>query len=275
MIAPRAVAATACAVAILLAAPAPPASSTMTEEDVVRMFVAGTPTETILEAIAAREPRFDLSEEMLEELRRAGLPRELIEAMLERTAAPSEPAPEPVRAPDPPPELRILLDLDPEPAIATPLELTIDAELDRALAERFRLEPDADAHTIADVALFVACRSREHLPRSWRSKSPLGRDFVSMPRHRLLAFVAGARQLSDDGGGAGRLALELPPALELPLAPDVPHDLIVGLALQAGDRYYRWADARLDGLVLADRDAVLRAILILEQEPEILLQRSE
>ena len=44
----------------------------MTDEEVVRRLVAGESVETLVSDIERRETQFDLSSEMLEELRRAG-----------------------------------------------------------------------------------------------------------------------------------------------------------------------------------------------------------
>jgi hypothetical protein len=62
-------------------------ATTMTDEDVVRLHVSGVDPQRIVERIDASEPAFDLSDEMLAELRAAGLPELLIRAMLDRTRA--------------------------------------------------------------------------------------------------------------------------------------------------------------------------------------------
>ena len=44
------------------------------------------------------------------------------------------------------------------------------------------------------LAVVLLCRTATHVPDHWRNQTPLGRDFSSVPRHRLLAFLAGARK---------------------------------------------------------------------------------
>jgi len=64
--------------------PADPPADLMRTEDVVRMLVTGTSTSEAVAAIRSRDVDFNLSEEMLDELRLAGVPDEVIEAMKER-----------------------------------------------------------------------------------------------------------------------------------------------------------------------------------------------
>ena len=65
---------------LLLAADTP-----MDDAEVVRRLVARDPVEDILRDIESRPPAFDLSDEMVEEMRRAGVPEVLIAAMRRRT----------------------------------------------------------------------------------------------------------------------------------------------------------------------------------------------
>ena len=48
------------------------------------MFVAGATSEEMVREIESREPELDVSPEMLDELRQAGLPRAVIDAMVRR-----------------------------------------------------------------------------------------------------------------------------------------------------------------------------------------------
>ena len=56
----------------------------MTEEDVVRGYAQGRPLQEIIREIERREPGYELSPEMLEELRNVELPEPLIKAMQRR-----------------------------------------------------------------------------------------------------------------------------------------------------------------------------------------------
>ena len=87
--------------------PEPP----MTEEEVVRRYVTGERVENIVRDIEGRDPQFDLSDEMLEELRHAGLPETLIEAMQKRQAElePEEPEPSEEQAAPAVPQLTVTL----------------------------------------------------------------------------------------------------------------------------------------------------------------------
>jgi len=242
----------------------------MTDEDVVRLLVAGTPEERILERIRSSPVDFDLSDEMLRELRAAGLSETVIEAMLERQreldAPKAAPADETGEV-EPVPVPRLVLRLDPnwKPTEKRPRPvLRVRDAIDPPLREALRLRGDDSRFT--DAAIFLACRTADHVPDQWRSKSPLGRDFINTPRHRLLAFLPGA--VRREGGRLreiasrmavvpgereslpeeGLLELEIPATIEVELRPGVLHDLTLGVALQAEDRYYLVAADSWDGL---------------------------
>ena len=62
-------------------------TESVTVEMLVRLHVAGTPTEELIRLIRSQPTQFEnLPEEMLTELRRAGLPEALIAAIQEQTA---------------------------------------------------------------------------------------------------------------------------------------------------------------------------------------------
>ena len=88
----------------------------MTDEDVVRLYVSGVDPESIIERIRAAEVAFDISDEMLEELRAAGLPGELIQAMVERQRALDDERapPEEAEQTDSPPAPRLSVRLNPD-----------------------------------------------------------------------------------------------------------------------------------------------------------------
>ena len=234
--------------------PEPP----MTEEEVVRRYVSGERVENIVRDIEGRDPQFDLSEEMLEELRHAGVPAALIEAMLERQAElqPEETVPPEEQAAPAVPQLTVTLSQKDGGAS----KISIAKQVDPRLAEQWKLGNDPEDREFADLALYLACRTADHVPDHWRTKSPLGRDFFSMPRHRMLVFVSGSSNTEDKTGGS-KVRLELPPTIEVDLQPDIVHDLTLGLAVQAGGRYYNWRHDAWDDLVLGEDGLELLATI--------------
>lgn len=211
------------------------ADTPMTDEDVVRLFVAGRPASEIIEEIDRREPGFDLSPEMLAELRHVKLPEEVIEAMIRRkkaadarTEALAAAAADTSR-----PVLTIVLNPGRN---ADGTKVSMAKRIDPQLAAEWELGNAPEDREFADVALFVACLTPDHVPDQWRLKSPLGRDFA-MPRHEIVAFVSGVAGEAEGEADGRRVSLDVPGEIEVPLEPDVPHDLMLGLALQIGGRY--------------------------------------
>jgi len=240
---------------LLLAAVAPSAGADpeppLTDEDVVRLYVSGTPTEEILRAIAEREPGYDLSPEMLEELRNVELPETLIQAMLGRVAAQRERREREAAAAraETAPVLTLHLNRDRGGGIS----VRIKAKIDPQLAAEMELGNAPEDRVFADLALFVACITPDHVPDQWRLDSPLGRDFEHARRHRLLAFVSGADAEGEEGGTGHGVRLDTPPSIEIPLEPGVVHDLWVGLAVLIGGHYRVVAsDVRHDVLLGED-----------------------
>ena len=96
---------------------------------------------------------------------------------------------------------------------------------------RFKLPKENEQREIKDVAVFLACTSPDHVPDLWRSKSPLGRDMVSVRPHQMLVFVAG----DTPPGKPPRITL--PGRLEAKVDLTEPHDLLLGVAARIGDRW--------------------------------------
>lgn len=222
----------------------------LTDEDVVRMVASGRSADEIVRLVESSAVRFDLSDEMIAELRLAGVPERVVAAMRARqeretpaASRPAEPASEDRR-----PELRVVLSTgrDGRKAIWAP------DRLDDPTARALQVGSGPEERRVGGVALFVACTTPDHVPDQWRSSSPLGRDFVSMPRHELLALHTGALRVpaSDvprsmrsafrrrgDEADPGWLRLDLPAELGARVSPAVAHDLVVGVAWLVGDRY--------------------------------------
>jgi len=256
--------AAAVALLALLAAVAPgtpAAGEPLRLEDVVRLHVQGVPAETIVERIRTSPVDFDLSPEILDELRIAGIPESIVAAALERQRELHPPAsrPEPVEAPVPTgPTLRVRLDV-PAAKGADRAPLRVPEHLPAHLVAQLGIEPDA---RVEDVAVWAACLTPTHVPDHWRSESPLGRDFVSMPRHRLLAFEAGA-----EPDGDGSLVLVLPATLDLALDPDVAarapepgHRVSFGIAVELGGRWYRATSVEHEPLLDAVAELTLELV---------------
>jgi hypothetical protein len=238
------------------------AAEPLTLEDVVRLFVSGTPVAELRERVATADVDFDLSDEMLDELRAAGIPADLIEAMVARQEeldaarrkeageAPGEEAAQPAELPG----LTITVRESPQ--------VRLDEFIPRQQIAALGLRGDSLAFT--DIAVAVLCTTDVHVPDHWRSKSPLGRDFRFAPRHRVLFWQAGARREKRGVVGAladatsvaageerpdGVLVLDLPEVIRVDLDPREPHRIVLGLAVQADERFYLMASDAIDALV--------------------------
>jgi len=234
------------------------------EEDVVRMFVAGRAAPEIIAEIESREVAFTLDPEMLGELAAAGLPAAVVDAMRRRqaeldalrAAPPVEPASQPSDGPaaETRPPLRVRLEpREPGPGPAGPEPLVYPAVLvDSEMAAAHGLGSDEASRKVTDLAVFLACTTPDHVPDQWRSKSELGRDFVLMPRHRLLALISDSVRIERKerlealrrllGADLERAhtefrELELPERLSAEVDPGVAHDLAFGIAAKVGGRY--------------------------------------
>lgn len=203
---------------LLLAGGLPP----LTNEDIVRMVAGGAPDREIVEAIRDRDSAFDLSGDMIEELTAAGVPSSILDAMRSKQVETAVAA--------------RLLERD-KPGYGT-LALMLNRGTIRLPAwanedakARFKLPKESDQREIKDAAVFLACTSPAHVPDLWRSKSPLGRDMVSVRPHQMLVFVAG----DTPPGKAPRITL--PERLEAKVDLTEPHDLVLGVAARIGDRW--------------------------------------
>ena len=202
-------------------------ASPLTNEDVVRMVAAGTPEGEILETIHTRPEAFDLADDMVDELKLAGVSAAIVAAMGQRHAESAPPAP-PVE------RLRrghatLLVDLTGTRTLRVPAWADEDAKA------RLHLPKENEQRQVKDLAVFLACGAPEHIPDLWRTKTPLGRDMVFVARHEMLAFVAG----DTPDGKAPRLSL--PARLEAEVDEADRHDLVLGVAARIGDRWVQLA----------------------------------
>jgi hypothetical protein len=240
------------------------APALLRNEDVVRMLVAGRPATEVIAAILSADTAFDLADEMAQELRLAGVPADVLSAMAARQAeldrARAAAAPPPAAVPEPPAEGTALLvvTLRPGATRGASKDLLFPAKLDDDTARALQAGDSDAERAVTDLAVFLACRTPDHVPDAWRSRTPLGGDFVSVARHRMLAFHAGATRLPAAKAPPGErgkaapdlLALALPVELRADVEPGIVHDLVVGVAIRAGDRYLEIAEARKDGVIV-------------------------
>ncbi|HEX4825713.1 MAG TPA: hypothetical protein VFV19_15530 [Candidatus Polarisedimenticolaceae bacterium] len=211
------------AVALLLA---PAETAPMTNEDVVRMVAAGAAEAAILDEVRSRPAAFDVSDDMVDELKVAGVPPAVITAMKARAreAAPPPPPP-PVRPPRGTVHLVVAVNG------RSPKTLKAPAFADEELKHRLQLAKENEEREVKDLAVFLACTTAEHVPDQWRQKSPLGRDMTNAFRHEMLAFVPG------DTPAGKKPKLTLPETLEADVDDVEPHALVVGVAARIGDRW--------------------------------------
>lgn len=195
----------------------------MTNDDVVKLVTDGTPIADILDAVRTKPAAFDVSEDMLAELRLAGVPDAVISAMVARAEA-AEPKP---AAPRPPRNtVHVSVALSGTKTLKAPEWANEDVKA------RLHLPKELEMRKIHDLAIFLVCMTGVHAPDQWRSKTPLGRDTAGTPRHQMLTFVAG------DTAEGHSPRLTVPPAIEADVEDVEPHDLVLGVAARIGDRWY-------------------------------------
>jgi hypothetical protein len=246
------------------------------------MLVTGRPTADVIAAIRSADVAFDLSDEMTQELRLAGVPADVLTAMAARQAEVDRakpPANPPEAASETPAGAKttIVVTLRSDTARGGEKSLLFPQHLDDQTARTLQLGTSAEERTVTDLAVFLACRTADHVPDQWRSRSPLGRDFVSVARHQILDFRPEAGHLPAWKAPAGwnppaprgepgvakpdLLSLALPVELRGEVEPGVAHDLVVGIAIRVGDRFLQVAEARKDGVVPGAGELPLAAIL--------------
>jgi hypothetical protein len=216
----------------------PPAA--MTNEDVVRMVAAGAPEREILDAIASRPEAFDVSDDMMDELAVAGVSAGIRTAMRRRHDE-SAPPPAPVspRAARGTAKLTVTIN-----AAGGPKSLKAPAWANEDIKARLQLPKENDQREIKDLAVFLACTRAEHVPDLWRSKSPLGRDMVTVGRHEILAFVAGGTSPEK------KPQISLPRELDADVDVIETHDIVLGVAALIGDRWLQLGSAKLAGVAV-------------------------
>jgi len=235
----------------------------LSEEDVVRLFVQGVPADELIRKIETSPGNYDLSDEMVEELTIAGIPEAVLAAMIRRQAETHPVVSEAgAKTESGTPRLIVRLNPDwkPNGDETRPLLLALDA-IGPELAEH--LGTRSGDLPISDLGIALFCRTADHVPDHWRSKSPLGRDFVNTARHRMLAYISGAdSKPADSLADLNVLSLEIPERLTVELEPGVAHDLTLGIVVRIGDRNYLMMADERDSVVLGESgDTTIRATL--------------
>ncbi len=210
-------------------------ASPLTNEDVVRMVASGTPESEILDAIRDRPAAFDLANDMLDELKLAGVSAVIVEAMRRRQAESTPAAPPSER----PRAGRVHLVVTLNAGAGGSRTLHVPSWADEELRQLLKLPKENDQREVKDLAVFLACKAQEHIPDLWRSKSPLGRDMAVVARHEMLAFVAGDTPV----GKPPRLGV--PARIDAEVDDTEPHDLLLGIAARIGDHWMQLAVAEL------------------------------
>ena len=230
--------------AVLVLAPGEPARCDdlvpMGNEEVVRMVFEGRAHDEILAAIRTRPPAYDLSEDMLDELKLAGVPADVLAAMKAR-ADQAAPKPPPAQRPRKG-TVRLVVAFD----AGGTHTLRAPSFADEDLKARLQLPKELAAREIHDLAVFLLCTTAEHVPDLWRQKSPLGRDMSLTVRHEMLAFVPGGTPT----GKKPKLAL--PETIEADVDDLEPHDLVVGVAALIGDHWIQVAAGTMKKVKMSD-----------------------
>ncbi|PYT17745.1 MAG: hypothetical protein DMF51_01665 [Acidobacteria bacterium] len=202
------------------AAARPAGPSPLTNEDVVRMVMTGTAEKQIVAAIDSRPVDFDLSIEMQQELRQAGVNDRILETMRRRQAAMprAEPSATPVPAAARTGTIRV--EFDPGGG-GSPWERSAIAleKLPQGVSRRGGVE----VGEMTDMALAVLCATADHVPDHWDTRSPLH----GAPRHELLLFRPGSA--TDKAKGHEILYLDHQPAYEVQV-PEGTHSIVVAAA---------------------------------------------
>ncbi len=279
-------------IALILPGPARAEQPSLTDEEIVRMVLAGTPETAILEEIDRREPAFDLSEEMIEELRIAGVSATVLQAMEMRqkeTEKESVPAATGESFPtEQPPAL--MLQFETKKPFRPPGPLLFPEDLPRELEKEFGLDGGESGLKVTGAAVFVLCTASTHVPSYWRGNSPLGRDFHSIPRHRVLWFERALgpdrtvppneRGEAESSAAAHRpheVRLEIPGSVRVELEPEESHDLLIGIAVETGGRMMSLATVAVPNVKAGpkDQEIVVRATQNRKRPFQVRLERPD
>lgn len=211
----------------------PAVPRTLTNEDVVRLVMYGTPENVLLEEIAKSRAAFDLSPDVVQELRRAGVGEGIIAAMRRRQAAMPRSAPGAAEAPEPV--------ADPGGAVQIRFgNAAVDGQATQntvfavqALPRDVSRPGGLEVGRSTDLALAILCTTTDHVPDHWDTRTPI----EGAPRHRLVQLRKGSRPGKVKGFEV--VFLNQDPLDPIPLDAGA-HKLVVGLAGRvAGADFWR------------------------------------
>jgi len=239
---------------LVLGAIAADAPAPLGDDDVVRMVASGMSEARVLERILGSPGRYDLSPEMLVELREAGISEAILDAMRRKPIPPAA-------APAPATE-------------STPkgwIEVVFDDEPGRSAAENSVVAP-ATAHgdalkgeTPVELAFAVTCSQPAHVPDQWHTLSPLG---ASPGRHEVLFFEASTAPVADRHKGGPLVYLPHPPRWRFEAAAGHHRGLLLVAARLKGDsRYTVTAAESYDDLEVKEGEVTRLELRIRSERP--------
>ncbi len=208
------------------------ARAPLTNEEVVRLVMTGTPEQAILDRIARQPADFDLSPDVVQEMKNAGVGERVLEAMRRRQAEMPRREPAPTPTPVPANAGTIEIAFVPDPQAKTEAERSVIAL--RELPPRVRRRGGMEVGEVIDLALAVLCTTADHVPDHWDTRTPLGSD---APRHELLFFQPGSAEATLKGFKVLYLKHEAAYRVSVP---EGRHDIVVAVAgQQRGSRAWR------------------------------------
>lgn len=203
----------------------------LTNEDIVRLLMTGTPEQAVIETIRARPADFDLAPDIVGELRAAGVSDRILEAMRQRQAAMPRREPPPTPEPSPTPTGLLEVRFAQDAGGGKPSEHTAIAL--KSLPRGMPREGGTEVSEMTDLALAILCTSADHVPDHWEERSPVR----NAPRHELLLFRPASAV--DRVKGAEILYLDHQPTYQVSL-PEGNHNIqIAAVGKQAGSGTWR------------------------------------
>jgi len=206
----------------------------LTNEDVVRLVMTRTPEKDILAAIDSRPVDFELSPDMVDELREAGVSATIIEAMRRRQAAMPKSAVPAAPTPTPTPGATgtLRLEFTEDAADKGPPSARSAIAL-KSLPKGMSRRGGEEVGLMTDMALAVLCITSDHVPDHWDTRSPL----QGAPRHELLLFRP--QSATEKVKGHEVLYLDHLPSYDVAL-PEGTHNIVIAAAgKQAGSGTWR------------------------------------
>jgi hypothetical protein len=177
--------------------------------------------EEILEWIESSPVRFDVSPDVLAELRIAGVPEKVIQAMILRARATAAPPEVPAEEREEHGWIEIAFEEEPgEPPAASTI----------VLPEKTKLPERGEEPEPLELAFMVVCTNPTHVPGFWKGLSPAPDVFR---RHRVLFFREGTASLESERERK-LIYLVHPPAWRFEVAAGI-HRGYVGVAAKLGD----------------------------------------